>query len=47
MRHQARPTAQFDGNPLPRAARHRTLISAPITAITMTTKTSRRAAEVM
>ena len=47
MRHEARPVAQFAGDTLPRAARHCALISAPITTITTTTKTSRRAAEVM
>ena len=50
MRHEAGPEAQFQSEPQRRAARACAPIFGPISAITMTTmttKTSRRAAEVM
>ncbi len=50
MRHEAGPEAQFQGDPLARAARACAPLFRPISAMTMTTmttKTSRRAAEVM
>jgi hypothetical protein len=46
MRHELRPNPWFDADPLGRAVRSRTPISA-MTLSTMTTKTSRRAAGVM